>query len=73
MFKIIFHILHFLGIGCFYVAKVDTLVSMFPIAKIRTDTIRGYSFSKNPIKDVKKMYEDVPYSFIHSMKIIKAW
>ena len=73
MFKIIFHIIHFLGIGCFYIAEVDVLVSMFPDCRIRTDTIKGYSFSKNPINNVKKMYKDIPSILIRSMEITKIW
>lgn len=73
MFKIIFHILHFFGIGCFYIAKVDVIVSIFPFGKIRTDTIKGYSFSKNPIKDIEKVYKHVPSFLIKSMEIIKVW
>ena len=70
MFKIIFHILHFLGIGCFYIAEIEIIISL---NEIRKDTIKGYTFSKNPIKDVQKMYRHIPYILIKSMRITKAW
>lgn len=70
MFKIIFNILHFLGIGCFYVAEIKIIISF---TEIRKDTINGYSFSKNPIKDVKKMYKHIPSILINSMEIVKVW
>lgn len=72
MFKIISHILHFLGIGCFYIAKVKVINNIYDKTAI-VHIIEGYSFTKNPYKNLEKMFENIPSILIIEMLVTKIW
>ena len=72
MFKILFHILHFFGIGCFYTAKVKVIYNIHD-GTVIVHTIKGYSLTKDPFKNLNKMFEDVPSFLITEMLVTKRW